>query len=231
MCLTHWDDASPNSHFCLFKSASRSFGNTPIDNSPSNWWRDERWLSLSTCLKRWGSVLQASGAVQVPALFPWAGGGSLSLISARWLTLMDAGHESRAALISLPQLHEGTWGWVQKKTTRKWECHRAFTEGSWKNEAARTHTQNWPESSAIQFHAEDKTSLKSQSLTVGVRHTCRKATRRASIFSRAGWRAWHMFPALRSLHEGHGAPNSGTSPLLLVIILHSLALKSHRTLK
>lgn len=78
------------------------------------------------------------------------------------------------------------------------------SSGSCKNKAAR---RGWGSKKKLdlnhlQFWAEDKRceNGKSQSLTVGVRQRRRKTTRRrASIFWRAGCRAWHMFPRLSGL--------------------------------
>lgn len=166
--------------------------------------------------------------------FPWADDGSLSLISARWLTLMDAGHESRPALISARSFTKTPEvefrGRLSTGLSLKMKMSpriHSGTSGSCKNEAAR---KTWPPSSCS--FARRIKGVKSQWLTVGVHQRCRKAMRSANVSWRAGCRAsWHMFPPLPGLCRKvmRARILESSSLALLVIILHSLALKSHRT--
>lgn len=145
--------------------------------------------------------------------FPWADDGSLSLISARWLTLMDAGHESRPALISARsftktpevEFRGGLSTGLSLKMKMSPRIHSG-TSGSCKNEAAQKNLT----SIILQFCAEDKRCEKS------VTH-CRCAPKMQKgdeecerlLTSRLPRIMAHVSPAPRSLQEGNARPNSG----------------------
>lgn len=94
--------ASPNSHFCLFKNPFLSIFQSiicPLTDIKIS--VDLFLMNVFEMMRlRFCRHLEQPRCQQ----FPWADDGSLSLISARWLTLMDAGHESRPALISARSL-------------------------------------------------------------------------------------------------------------------------------